>query len=40
MDLLSLVSNSDQKLDQIFFEELVVPIKDDGICYPKMDPHS
>jgi hypothetical protein len=40
VDLVSLVSNSDQRLDQKCVEEPVVSMRDDGLWYPKMDPHS
>ena len=41
MDLVILVSNSESpKTRPKHVEELVVSVEDDGLWYPKMDPHS
>jgi hypothetical protein len=40
MDLLSLVSNHDQRLDQNVIRNRLSSIGDDGLWYPKMYPHS
>jgi hypothetical protein len=40
VDLVSLVSNSYQRIDQNFPRNLLSLVKDDGLWYPKIDPHS